>query len=222
MDETYWRSAADDEEMQDDHGFIWRAMLDTIDAELADQRVLDAGCNRGGFLRLLADTHDIAEGLGYDPAAGAIQDARRLAGGRPLRFEPSSSVPKEWTGIDVAFSHEVLYLLPDLAPHAAAIHRALRPGGTYYAVMGVHTGSPLMTEWHANNKENLQLPPLYDIDDVITTFLHAGFDASAARLAIHFVPLTGRAHHHGTRSLDWLTYYSDHKLLLRFTRPPSA
>ncbi len=75
---TYWRSAADDEAMQDEHGFIWRAMLDTIDVELAGTRVLDAGCNRGGFLRLLADGHGIAEGFGYDPAAGAIDDARRL------------------------------------------------------------------------------------------------------------------------------------------------
>ena len=52
---TYWRGAADDEAMQDEHGFIWRAMLDTIDVDLAGRRVLDAGCNRGGFLRLLAD-----------------------------------------------------------------------------------------------------------------------------------------------------------------------
>jgi hypothetical protein len=30
-------------------------MLDTIDVDLAGRQVLDAGCNRGGFLRLLAD-----------------------------------------------------------------------------------------------------------------------------------------------------------------------
>src|SRR6267378_1062625 len=80
MNATYWRTAADDEAMQDEHGFIWHAMLDTIDVDLAGRRVLDAGCNRGGFLRLLADGRGIAEGFGYDPAAGAIEDARRLAG----------------------------------------------------------------------------------------------------------------------------------------------
>src|SRR2546429_121417 len=127
MNATYWRSAADDEAMQDEHGFIWRAMLDTIDVDLAGQRVLDAGCNRGGFLRLLADRNGIAEGFGYDPAAGAIEDARRLA----------------------------------------------------------------------------------------------GFDAATARLAFRFVPTTGRGHNHEGRSLDWLAYYHDHKLLLRFTRLPS-
>src|ERR1700752_3213931 len=80
MDRSYGRSAADDETMQDEHGFIWRAMLDTIDVDLVGRRVLDAGCNRGGFLRLLADGCAIAEGFGYDPAAGAIEDARRLVG----------------------------------------------------------------------------------------------------------------------------------------------
>jgi len=217
METTYWRSAADDEAMQDEHGFIWRAMLDTIDVDLANKRVLDAGCNRGGFLRLLTDEHDIATGFGYDPAAGAIEDARRLAGSRPIHFEASNSPPEAWTGVDVAFSHEVLYVLPDLARHAHAMFGSLRPGGEYFAVMGVHTGSPLMVEWHTAYRDELQLPPLYDVDDVIATFGRAGFDASVAHLAMRFVPITG--HDHEGRSLDWLTYYSEHKLLLRFARP---
>jgi SAM-dependent methyltransferase len=220
MDATYWRSEADDEAMQNEHESIWRAMLDTIDVDLPGRRVLDAGCNRGGFLRLLVDRYGIAEGFGYDPAAGAIEDAQRLAGGRPLHFEAASSVPAAWSGLDVAFSHEVLYLLSDLAPHAAAILRSLRPGGVYFAVMGVHVGSPLMVEWHAANREELRLPPLYSVDDVIATFCRAGFDASVARLAIRFVPVTGRGHGHDGRSLDWLAYYYDQKLLLRFTRQP--
>jgi SAM-dependent methyltransferase len=67
--------------------------------------VLDAGCNRGGFLRLLADDAGIAEGFGYDPAAGAIEDARRLAGDRPLRFEVADAVPEGSGSFEVAFSH---------------------------------------------------------------------------------------------------------------------
>src|SRR3954452_13867787 len=105
MNTNYWRSAADDEAMQDEHGFIWTAMLDTIDVDIAGARVLDAGCNRGGFLRLLADRYGITEGFGYDPAAGAVEDSRRLAQARPLHFEVSSSVPAGWRDFDVAFSH---------------------------------------------------------------------------------------------------------------------
>jgi SAM-dependent methyltransferase len=222
MNTSYWRSAADDEAMQDEHGFIWTAMLDTIDVDLTGTRVLDAGCNRGGFLRLLADRQGITEGFGYDPAAGAIADARRLTQDRPLHFEVASSVPDEWRDLDVAFSHEVLYVLPDLAPHAAAIYSCLRPGGVYFAVMGVHTRSPLMVEWHTADREELGLPPLYDIDDVIATFRRAGFDASMSRLAIGFVPIAGRGHHDESRSVDWLAYYNDHKVLLRFSRPTPA
>ncbi|HET6870955.1 MAG TPA: class I SAM-dependent methyltransferase, partial [Solirubrobacteraceae bacterium] len=115
QNETYWQSADEDVEMQDEHEFIWEAMLDTIDLDPAGLRVLDAGCNRGGFLRLLAARSGIATGYGYDPAAGAIADARRLAGDRPLSFEVADTVPAGWDGFAVAFSHEVLYLIHDLA-----------------------------------------------------------------------------------------------------------
>src|SRR5450755_4684556 len=108
---SYWRSAAEDEAMQDEHAFVWKAMLDTIDTDWAGMRVLDAGCNRGGFLRLLCDECGISEGRGYDPAAAAIDDARRLAGHRPLSFEVADTVPAGWRSFDGAFSHEVVYLL---------------------------------------------------------------------------------------------------------------
>ena len=214
---TYWRGAAEDEAMQDEHGFIWKAMLDTIDVDLAGKRVLDAGCNRGGFLRLLADRCGIAEGFGYDPASGAIEDAVRLVGSRPLRFEAAATVPSAWVGLDVAFSHEVLYLLDDLRTHARAVFGALAPGGVYYAVMGVHTRSPLMAAWHAANAAELGLPVLYDIDDVVATFRAVGFNASVARLAIGFVATAGHGHHDQRDIVDWIDYYSDQKFLLRFS-----
>lgn len=220
MSGAYWQDAAADEAMQDEHAFIWRAMLETIDTELAGTRVLDVGCNRGGLLRLLADRCVIAEGFGYDPASGAIEDARRLADGRPLRFATADTVPAGWSGFDVATSHEVLYLIDDLSAHARAIRAALAPGGVYYATMGVHAASPMMAEWHRANAERMHLPELYEIDDVITAFGAAGFEASAARLAIRFVPIPGRGHHDRGRLLDWLDYCRDQKLLLRFSRSP--
>jgi SAM-dependent methyltransferase len=218
VDGIYWRSATEDQTMQDEHGFIWRAMLDTIDVDLAGTRVLDAGCNRGGFLRLLADERAIREGYGYDPAAGAIEDARRLGENRPLRFEVADTVPAGWDGFDVAFSHEVLYLLPDLATHARAVFDALASGGVYYAVMGVHRGSPRMAAWHARMANELRLPALYDVDGVVATFRGAGFEASAARLAMRFVPTAGHGHDDRSGLLDWLDYYYDQKLMLRFAR----
>lgn len=217
----YWRDAASDEAMQDEHGFIWRGMLDTIDVDLTGRRVLDIGCNRGGFLRLLADRAGIAAGCGYDPAAGAVADARRLTGPRPLTFETATTVPAGWAEFDAAFSHEVLYLLSDLPAHAGATLAALRPGGVYFAVMGVHAGSQMMAEWHAAAAEELGLPRLYDPDEVVEVFDGVGFEVSVARLALRFVPVsTARGgHQHRRRLMDWLDYYGRDKLLFRFARP---
>lgn len=213
--ETYWQSAHEDAEMQDEHAFIWQAMLDTIDVDLAGRRVLDAGCNQGGFLRLLAARRGIAAGYGYDPAAGAIADARRLAGDLPLVFEAAYTVPTGWHGFEAAFSHEVLYLIHDLGAHAAAVHAALSPGAPYYAVIGVHAGSPGVAQWHAGNAERLNLPSLYSLDEVIGAFTGAGFDAAASRLKFGFVPLSDHA-----RSFPAdLNYFYEHKIMLRFTRP---
>lgn len=219
MPQTYWQDEAADEAMQEEHEFVWRAILDTIDIDLSGKRVLDAGCNRGGFLRLLADRCAIGEGFGYDPASGAIEDARRLAAQRPLVFETADTVPEGWDGFDAAFSHEVLYLLHDLPAHATGIFAALAPGGVYYAVIGVHTGSPLMVNWHRDNVEALNLPPINAIDDLIAVFEAAGFEAAAARLSVRFVPAAGHHGHDRGRLLDWLDYYYDQKLMLRFARP---
>ena len=109
--------------------FSGEAMLNTIDIDLTGRRVLDAGCNRGGFLRLLVDEFRIAEGYGYDPASEAIDDARRLIGQRPLTFETGDTVPDGWAEFDAAFSHEVLYVLHDLAAHAVATFSALETRG---------------------------------------------------------------------------------------------
>ena len=223
MSSSYWRGAAEDEAMQDEHGFIWKAMLDTIDTDLAGSRVLDAGCNRGGFLRLLVDTAGIAEGYGYDPASGAITDARRLAADRPLTFEVGDTVPTEWGDFDVAFSHEVLYLVQDFPAHAAGLFGALTPGGSYFAVMGVHAQSPLMSAWHTEHAAELGLPRLYDLDEVVGVFETMGFSVSVANLKLAFVPVSAHRHGHGHRSdlMAWLDYYMRDKVLLRFTRPSS-
>jgi len=210
--------------MQDEHGFIWKAMLDTIDVDLTGKRVLDAGCNRGGFLRLLVDAAGIAQGYGYDPAAGAVADAQRLTGNRPLVFQIADTVPDGWSDFDTAFSHEVLYLLGDLASHAASLFDAVRPGGTYFAVMGVHEDSPMMSAWHAESAVELGLPRLYGLDEVAEAFESAGFSASVANLKLGFVPVSAHrhGHHHRRDLLAWLDYYSREKVLLRFTRPTTS
>ena len=216
----YWRGAAQDEVMQDGHGFIWLAMLEMIDTPLSGRKVLDIGCNRGGFLRLLVDHADIGRGFGYDPARGAIEDARRLAGTRSLTFEVATMVPTDWSNFDAAFSHEVLYVLHDLESHARAVFVALGAGGSYFATMGVHADSPLMVEWHREKAEELDLPGPYRLEEVADIFENAGFDVSVGRLPMRFVPMHAhRSDSHTDTSLSsWLDYYYRDKVMFRFTK----
>ena len=80
----------------------------------------------------------------------------------------------------MAFSHEVLYLLEDLTAHAVSLFDAVRPGGAYFAVMGVHEGSPMMSRWHEENAVERGLPRLYGLDEVSGVFEAAGFSVSVA------------------------------------------
>jgi SAM-dependent methyltransferase len=223
MSTQYWRGAAEDEVMQDEHGFIWLAMLDLVHPvhpDLSGWKVLDAGCNRGGFLRLLVDRAGVDTGFGYDPASGAIEDARRLSGSRPLTFETADTVPAGWSDFDVAFSHEVLYLVHDLRVHASAIFSSLIPGASYFATIGVHADSPLMTEWHAANATELDLPGPYRLDEVADVFKAAGFEVAVSRLPFRFVPV--EAHRSDTGSdatlSSWLDYYYRDKVMFRFRK----
>jgi SAM-dependent methyltransferase len=220
MVNRYWRGPAEDTAMQDEHAFIWEAMLQMVDTDLSGRKALDAGCNRGGFLRLLSDRACIAEGFGYDPAPGAIEDARRLAGSRPLTFEASATVPEGWSGFDIAFSHEVLYLIYDLPDHAAALYAALAPGAAYFATMGVHADSRLSTTWHGDNAVALDLPGPYRLDDVADVFKTTGFDVAVGRLPFRFVPVDAHRTDHPDFGLnDWLDYYYQDKVMFRFVKP---
>ncbi len=69
-----------------------------------------------------------------DIARDSVAAANALRGTAPVRYEIATSLDAWPAQFDIAFSYEVIYLLPDLADHAAQMHAALKPGGVYYAV----------------------------------------------------------------------------------------
>jgi SAM-dependent methyltransferase len=130
--------------MEAGHRPLWRHFIRIVpDSDLSTKAVLDFGCNRGGFLRLLYALKPFRRGHGVDIAHDSIAAARSMAGAMPIEYAVATDLSR-WQGqFDLAFSYEVIYLLPDIEAHAEQIWQSLRPHGVYYAVTGCHTDSPL-------------------------------------------------------------------------------
>jgi SAM-dependent methyltransferase len=195
-------------------------MIDvSVPRDLSASTVLDYGCNQGGFLRLLYDRHPYKSAVGIDIARESVARAELLKSHRPIDYRVSDSAALLGQSFDFAFSHEVLYLLPDIVAHASDIRAALRPGGAYVAAMGCHTDSSAWPRWRTVIAETSSIP-VYDhsLEDVARAFTAAGFAVSVRPLALDaFMPVTlGSAYF--PKIADQLRYYSEDKVLFRFVR----
>ena len=219
---TWNRNPADEDAMGAAHAPIWRRMIDVAaPADLSRSTVLDYGCNQGGFLRLLYDRHPFRSAIGIDIARESVARAELLKGHRPIDYKVGDQAAALDQTFDLAFSHEVIYLLPEVAAHAHDIKAALRPGGAYVAAMGCHTDSSLWPRWRALIGESSSIP-IYDhsLEEVSKAFADTGFSVSVRPLALDaFMPFTiGSAYF--PRVIDQLRYYSSDKVLFRFVRVP--
>ncbi|NDH63351.1 MAG: class I SAM-dependent methyltransferase [Alphaproteobacteria bacterium] len=215
---TWNRHPADEEAMGAAHAPIWRHMIDvSVSDDLRDATVLDYGCNQGGFLRMLYDRHPFRAGVGLDIARESVARAELLKRQRPIEYRAGSIAADLGHSFDFAFSHEVLYLLPDLSVHAADMKEALRPGGTYVAAVGCHTDSAVWPKWRKLIAETSSIP-VYDhsLDRVAKAFSDAGFTVSVRPLALDaFMPVTVGSEYF-PKIVDQLRYYSQDKVLFRF------
>ena len=217
---TWNRNPAEEEAMGAAHAPIWRRMIDVaVLHDLHDSTVLDYGCNQGGFLRMLYDRHPFKGAVGIDIARESVSRADLLKGHRPIEYKVADSAASLGRAFDYAFSHEVIYLLPDLAQHAQDIRAALRAGGAYVAAMGCHTDSALWPRWRTLITESASIP-IYDhsLEAVAKAFSEAGFTVTVRPLDLDaFMPVTlGSAYF--PKVVDQLRYYSQDKVLFRFVR----
>ncbi len=219
---TWNRNEADEEAMGAAHAPIWRRMIDvSIYEDLRQSTLLDYGCNQGGFLRMLYDRHPFQSAVGIDIARESVARADLLKGYRPIEYKVGESAAALGRTFDFTFSHEVLYLLPDLAAHAADIKAALKPGGTYVAAMGCHKDSAVWPRWRKVIAETSSIP-LYDhsLDAVAKAFSDAGFHVGVRPLDLDaFMPVTVGSEYF-PKVVDQLRYYSQDKVLFRFVRAP--
>ncbi len=220
---TWNRNPADEEAMGAAHAPIWRRMVDvSVPHDLSASTVLDYGCNQGGFLRLLYDSHPFKSATGIDIARESVRRAELLKGHRPIDYKVASSAASLGRTFDFAFSHEVLYLLGDLAQHASDMKAALRPGGAYVAAVGCHTDSTVWAHWRKLIAATSSIP-LYDhsLEDVAKAFSTAGFTVGVRPLALDaFMPVTVGSQYF-PKITDQLRYYNTDKVLFRFVRQAS-
>ena len=217
---TWNRNPAEEDAMGATHAPIWRRMINvSVPHDLHDSTVLDYGCNQGGFLRMLFDRHPFKSAVGIDIARESVGRADLLKGHRPIEYKVADSAASLGRTFDYAFSHEVLYLLRDLAAHAQDIKAALRPGASYVAAMGCHVDSSVWPKWRKLIAETSSIT-IYDhsLEDVSRAFSAAGFTVAARPLDLDaFMPVTvGSAYF--PKVVDQLRYYSQDKVLFRFVR----
>lgn len=142
--DNWWRETKNgDQEMEDGHQVGWQKIIRQLDEkEITDQRVLDFGCNQGGFLRTLYETYPFSSGIGVDLAKKAIEVAKLRQGGYPISYYQTGDILSLGEVFDVVMSTSVLYLIEDLPAHFKMISAVLAEQGVYYASFTDMTKNP--------------------------------------------------------------------------------
>ena len=122
---------------QQSHAFVWQLGRDVIG--LLDpkpgERILDVGCGTGQLSAEIARSG--AAVVGIDSSEEMIAAARRNFAN--LRFEAADVTRLEFhEEFDGVFSNAALHWMRDARPAAAAMARALKPGGRLAVEFGGH------------------------------------------------------------------------------------
>lgn len=222
--DTWSTDPREEDSMTDEHAWIWREMINIIPKrDISSARVLDIGCNQGGFLRMLYDTRPFASGVGVDLARERVAQANAAKGKRPIEYVASSQLATVGGGFDMVFSHEVIYLIDDLADHAQQVASVLKPGGHYDAVTCCHADSPLWATWRPKIAEfsNIAVPN-HSVADIAAAFRGAGLEVAINRfLANAFIPME-RPSEYFPSDVERLQTYTQWKLCFRCIKRQNA
>lgn len=109
---------------------LGEAALDLL-GPLPGERILDVGCGDGALTRRIAERG--AEVLGVDASPSMVEAGS--AAGLDIRLMDAAEMP--FAGeFDAAFSNAALHWMLDRERVAAAVFRALKPGGRFAGEMG--------------------------------------------------------------------------------------
>lgn len=208
--DTWLLDQAEESGMEIDHLESWQHMIGLIDTDLSGKSVFDFGCNQGGFLRELYKNKPFANGFGVDVARKSIAVANSNKGSLPLNYAATADLNDIKETFDVAFSHEVLFLLPDLKKHAQDMRKHLNNGGVYYIVTGCYRENPYYAGWRKYLEEGSSLKT-YDhgINEIVSAFSETGFTVQAKKFGLNRFMKVNENTTWYPSVLDQLNYYQN-------------
>lgn len=169
-----WARAGKGESMERGHRPVGEQAIALMRIE-ANSRVLDVGCGSGWATRLLADYAFDGRVTGIDISDEMVELARESSTNyQNVDFEVASAdqLPFETSEFTHAFSMESLYYYRNIPKALAEIHRVMRPGGLFVAVVDLYWENEPTHQWIDTLKVSVEL---LGIDDYRSLFLDAGF-----------------------------------------------
>jgi hypothetical protein len=206
-------------------GFLpfWAGMLaEVLEPVDLSTSILEFGSTNSKFLQLayLASPYKAALGIVLD--VDGIKGFEKWIPSEDIacRFISESAIEEEAVTYDLAFSHEVFSLLPDLDAHANVAWHLLTTDGVYYAGFGWHSDNP-----HSSRQAKIRIEkglPFYShsLDSVAEIFYRAGFEVGYKRLPIPYFMVydpTLVSRRFGSVA-EMIACLQDHKVLFSFRK----
>lgn len=218
--EVWWNNDEGESLMEEGHLKGWMQLISTIKEEdLSNDSVLDFGCNRGGFLRLLHQFKPYKEAIGIDLGRHSIEIANERKGNLPIDYMVSGS-PEQFEGkFDLAFCLSVIYLIDDLKTHAWKLSKALKPGGVYYVTYTDLTTNPSQQFFKEEIEKYSHLQAnMHTLDDIASAFSNEGFRVEIKRkVPTDFVAVSNEEKYFRSLSDELMSIY-ENSYIFRFTR----
>ena len=140
-----------------------------------DARVLDVGCGSGWATRMLAEYAFNGRVTGIDISDEMVRVASAASQSQPnVDFEIASAEQLPFSDHEFthAFSMESLYYYRNIPKALKEIHRVLKPGGLFVAVVDLYWENEATHQWI----DTLNVPvELLSVEDYHSLFIDAGF-----------------------------------------------
>lgn len=170
---------------------FWTAMLNAmIEPVLPHHHILDFGCGKGLFLRLLYDNFTYKDGVGIDFDVKSITESNQqlLEQGKqyPIRYFTNDrfDFDSHQKYFDTIFCQEILWCNENIFDVASTLYGLLKDGGQCYMTVGCHNENPM---WDYRKKA-MELDGIatytHNLDEIARIFSDIGFVVGMRRMPL--------------------------------------